>query len=136
MLQSLRHWYICLICIRLFFILINSIYSFYWDVAQDWDLSLFSSTRDDPEYPFGLRRHRFLHAKEIYYFAIALDLLLRFTWTIKLSHRLDRFNDMEGGIFIMEVLEVFRRWIWIFLRVETEWGRLVSLPSAIPRPKD
>jgi len=23
----------------------------------------------------------------------------------------------------MELLEVFRRWIWIFFRVETEWGK-------------
>jgi len=30
---------------------------------------------------------------------------------------------LEGGIFTMEVLEVFRRWVWIFFRVETEWVR-------------
>jgi uncharacterized protein with von Willebrand factor type A (vWA) domain len=52
-----------------------------------------------------------------------LDLLLRFTWSLKLSPHLDHFNDMEGGIFLIEFLEVFRRWVWIFLRVETEWVR-------------
>ena len=126
---------------RMVFVLINSLYSFYWDVARDWDLTLFSTERNDAEYPWGLRRHRFLHAKEIYYFAIVLDLLLRFTWTIKLSTHLDRLNDIEGGIFFMEALEVFRRWVWIFLRVETEWGRstvscypvqaLISLPQCV-----
>lgn len=30
---------------------------------------------------------------------------------------------MEGGIFVLELAEVFRRWVWIFLRVETEWVR-------------
>ena len=27
----------------------------------------------------------------------------------------------------MELLEVFRRFIWIFFRVETEWGEFVFL---------
>ena len=60
---------------------------------------------------------------EIYYVAIALDLVLRCTWSLKLSPHLDHFNDLEGGIFVMELLEVLRRWIWIFFRVETEWVR-------------
>jgi hypothetical protein len=112
--------------LRMLFVIVNSAYSFYWDVAKDWDLSLFSKDRDDPEYPYGLRKHRYFQFKELYYFVIILDLLLRFTWSLKLSPHLDHFNDMEGGIFIIEVLEVFRRWVWIFLRVETEWGMNIS----------
>ncbi|KAL1302239.1 hypothetical protein AAFC00_002663 [Neodothiora populina] len=109
----------------LFFVFVNSFYSFYWDVAKDWDLSLFSSSRErnNPEHPWGLRRHRYFHTKEIYYGVIVMDLMLRCTWSFKLSPHLDHFNDLEGGIFLMELLEVFRRWIWIFLRVETEWVR-------------
>jgi hypothetical protein len=60
----------------------------------------------------------------MYYYVIIVDLLLRCTWSFKLSPHLDHFNDLEGGIFLMEVLEVFRRWIWIFFRVETEWSML------------
>ena len=106
-------------------VVVNSGYSFYWDVARDWDLSLFSSARerDSPEYPWGLRRHRWFHAREFYYAAIIVDALLRCTWSLKLSVHLDHFNDLEGGIFTMEVLEVLRRWVWIFFRVETEWVR-------------
>ncbi|KAG8623089.1 hypothetical protein KVT40_008065 [Elsinoe batatas] len=109
----------------LFFVFLNSFYSFYWDVAKDWDLSLFSSARErnDPEHPFGLRKHRYFHVHEIYYAVIFIDLMLRCTWSFKLSPHLDHFNDLEGGIFLMEALEVFRRWIWIFFRVETEWVR-------------
>jgi hypothetical protein len=109
----------------LFFVFFNSFYSFYWDVAKDWDLSLFSleRKRNDPEYPYGLRRHRYFHARNLYYIAIVVDLALRCTWSFKLSPHLDHFNDLEGGIFLMEFLEVFRRWMWIFLRVETEWVR-------------
>ena len=105
-------------------ILINSSYSFYWDVARDWDLTLLSPSRNDPEHPYGLRKHRFFAQTELYYFVIALDFILRFTWTMKLSSRLDRYQDMEGGIFVIQLLEVFRRWVWIFFRVETEWGKL------------
>ncbi|KAI9795882.1 MAG: protein-ER retention protein [Piccolia ochrophora] len=107
-------------------VFVNSFYSFYWDVAKDWDLSLFStapSSRASPEHPYGLRRHLYFHTKEVYYTAIVIDLLLRCTWSFKLSPHLDHFNDLEGGIFIMEFLEVLRRWIWIFFRVETEWVR-------------
>ena len=103
---------------------VNSFYSFYWDVAKDWDLTLFSPApvRNNPEHPWGLRRHTHFHTKEMYYGAIVIDLLLRCTWSLKLSPHLDHFNDLEGGIFVMEFLEVLRRWMWIFLRVETEWG--------------
>ena len=103
---------------------LNSFYSFYWDVAKDWDLHLFSSSasRNNPEHPYGLRRHRYFHTAQLYYVAIVIDFLLRCTWSFKLSPHLDHFNDLEGGIFAMEFLEVLRRWIWIFFRVETEWG--------------
>ena len=59
----------------------------------------------------------------MYYGAIVIDLTLRCTWSFKLSPHLDHFNDLEGGIFVMEFLEVLRRWMWIFFRVETEWGK-------------
>lgn len=93
-------------------------------MAKDWDLSLLSSSweRNNPEHPYGLRRHRYFHAPQMYYTAIVIDLLLRCTWSFKLSPHLDHFNDLEGGIFLMELLEVIRRWMWIFFRVETEWG--------------
>jgi hypothetical protein len=110
---------------RLFFVFFNSFYSFYWDVAKDWDLTLFAPAhvRNNPEHPWGLRRHTHFHIKEMYYGAIAVDLMLRCTWSFKLSPHLDHFNDLEGGIFVMEFLEVLRRWMWIFFRVETEWGK-------------
>lgn len=106
-------------------VLVNSFYSFYWDIAKDWDLTLFSSSRErsSPDHPWGLRRKLYFQMDEAYYVAIALDFLLRCTWSLKLSPHLDHFNDLEGGIFVMELLEVLRRWVWIFFRVETEWVR-------------
>lgn len=109
----------------LFAVMLNSFYSFYWDVAKDWDLSLFSSSRDrsSPHHPWGLRRVLTFRSPQLYYAAIVVDFVLRCTWSLKLSPHLDHFNDLEGGIFVMELLEVFRRWVWIFFRVETEWVR-------------
>ncbi|KAH8758193.1 protein-ER retention protein-like protein [Hyaloscypha sp. PMI_1271] len=120
-------------------VFINSVYSFYWDVAKDWDLHLFTAVHQTltgtslalhphshahPQAtPFGLRERLVFPRPAIYYSAIALDLLLRFTWSLKLSPHLDHFADFESGIFVMEALEVGRRWMWIFLRVETEWVR-------------
>lgn len=106
-------------------VFINSGYSFWWDVSRDWDLTLLlgKKERENPDYPYGLRRHRWFHAKEFYYAAIIIDAMLRCTWSFKLSPHLDHFNDLEGGIFLMEALEVLRRWIWIFFRVECEWVR-------------
>ncbi|KAH7418608.1 protein-ER retention protein-like protein [Cadophora sp. MPI-SDFR-AT-0126] len=108
-------------------VIVNSLYSFYWDVAKDWDLTLFSALRSPSKtprnIPFGLRSRLYFHTKELYYIVIVLDLLLRCTWSLKLSPHLDHFADFESGIFLMEFLEVGRRWIWIFFRVETEWVR-------------
>lgn len=105
-------------------VFVNSLYSFYWDVAKDWDLTFFSPGRKSHMHPYGLRqRLLFPGGKRIYYVAVAIDLVLRFTWSMKLSPHLDHFADFESGIFLMSLMEVFRRWMWIFLRVETEWVR-------------
>lgn len=108
--------------------LVNSLYSFYWDVAKDWDLTLFAGARERnaPNQPFGLRPRLHVHRPVVYYLVMALDLLLRCTWSLKLSPHLDHLADYEGSIFLLEFLEIFRRWVWIFFRVETEWIRNTS----------
>ncbi|KAJ9157806.1 EXS family protein [Pleurostoma richardsiae] len=106
----------------------NSLYSFYWDVAKDWDLTLFAGARErnSPEHPYGLRRRIALGQPALYYAVIGLDLVLRCTWSLKLSPHLDHIADFESSIFVIEFLEVFRRWVWIFFRVETEWIRTTN----------
>lgn len=103
----------------------NSFYSFYWDVTKDWDLTLFTSAeeRNAEGQPWALRRSRIFAPDSLYYGAIAVDLLLRCTWSLKLSVHLYHLNDLEGGIFLIELFEILRRWMWVFLRVETEWIR-------------
>ena len=117
----------------IFACLLNSLYSFYWDVAKDWDLTLFAGERErnSPEHPFGLRRRLIIHKPGVYYMVIALDLILRCTWMIKLSPSLDSISSYESTIFLIQSLEVFRRWVWIFFRVETEWIRNTNTGLAV-----
>jgi hypothetical protein len=121
--------------------IVNSLYSFYWDVKYDWDLTLFSAARNDPGHPWGLRKECYFKPRGIYYLAILVDLVLRLTWSMKLSTHLYHLSNIEGGVFLFELFEILRRWMWVFLRVETEWIRQKdsvrddSLPLVDQRPK-
>lgn len=122
-----RLWLIC--------VFLNSGYSFYWDVTMDWDLSVFTTTssssfpsssplvdaEEKKTHPWGLRPNRQYHSPALYYAVIVLDFLLRCTWSFKLSPHLGYVNDLEGGIFMLELAELLRRWMWMFFRVEKEW---------------
>ena len=118
---------------RIIFVFLNSCYSFWWDVVKDWDLTMFSSSqRNNPEHPWGLRQRIQFHNSNLYYAAIVGDLVLRFTWSLKLSPHLYHFSDIEGGLFFMELLEIFRRWMWLFFRVEAEWGKQSTMMKQCP----
>lgn len=106
-------------------VLVNSLYSFYWDVTKDWDLTLFAGRRERTahSHPWALRSRLLFRPISIYYLVIMLDLALRCIWSVKLSTRLDKFSAYEGGIFALQFLEIFRRWVWIFFRTEAEWFR-------------
>ncbi|KKA30820.1 hypothetical protein TD95_005055 [Thielaviopsis punctulata] len=107
--------------------LFNSLYSFWWDVTKDWDLTLLDDERrSSPEHPWGLRARRLFKPNELYYAVIALDLLLRLTWSIKLSPHLSHVSDYEVSIYMLQFAEVLRRFIWLFVRVETEWIRTLN----------
>lgn len=124
---------------------VNSVYSFWWDVTNDWGLSMlkfstpFSSRKrpstpaeptpwgtqkstdlDTPSAYFGLRSQLIFNDPMIYYVAIFINFILRFTWSLKLSSHLHYVADLEAGVFMIEALEVIRRWIWVFIRVEWE----------------
>ncbi|PWN51523.1 EXS-domain-containing protein, partial [Violaceomyces palustris] len=66
----------------------------------------------------------------VYKLAIALDLVLRFMWSLKLSSHLHQMVELESGVFVLEALEIFRRWCWVFLRVEWEFIRSGRLSAA------
>ncbi|KAJ7780503.1 EXS family-domain-containing protein [Mycena maculata] len=137
---------------------VNSLYSFWWDVTNDWGLSLLQpndSSRNRPPpprrlllphlqsdlplsrsptseehittatnherqpYPYGLRP-TLLFPLPIYPLLVFLNLVLRLTWSIKLSSHLHYKTDGSVAIFWIEIAEVVRRWMWVFVRVEWE----------------
>ncbi|KAF7196022.1 Protein ERD1-like 1, partial [Pseudocercospora fuligena] len=108
--------------------LVNSLYSFWWDVSMDWDLTLLSRYRHRS--PFGLRQQRVFRAPFLYYSVVAFDLVLRFAWSWKLSLALVYLDGIEGGVFLLEIVELLRRWVWVYFRVETEWVRSTQ-PASI-----
>ena len=102
--------------------IINSGYSFYWDVSKDWDLTLLSASRSDAEHPYGLRRTRYF-SDRMYYWAIGIDLAIRFSWLCSFVPSLRWLPEQESGIFVLMFLEVARRWMWVFLRAEAECSK-------------
>ncbi|RPD74255.1 EXS-domain-containing protein [Lentinus tigrinus ALCF2SS1-7] len=155
---------------------VNSLYSFWWDVTNDWGLDLLlpkhaggPSRQSSPPRPLILPRlhsrsallknpgrtsvdsnpdggsddvaHTHAHAYAlpqerplhlwglrpvllfplaVYPFAILVDLVLRLTWSAKLSSHLHSYAEGDLIIFWIELAEVVRRWMWVFLRVEWE----------------
>jgi len=59
-------------------------------------------------------------AQWFYYFGIIEDLILRFSWTLSMS--LIEAGYIEGDVMmtILSPLEVFRRFIWNYFRLENE----------------
>ncbi|KAJ3513713.1 hypothetical protein NLJ89_g2794 [Agrocybe chaxingu] len=146
---------------------INSLYSFWWDVTNDWGLDLMkfepptNHERQPPRplllarlhsgtplirrYPDSLSeeddrhagqahdlpKHRYrqscyglrsvlLYPRMIYPALIFLNLLLRMTWSVKLSPHVNLTRDGTVAFFWLEVAELVRRWLWVFVRVEWE----------------
>lgn len=69
----------------------------------------------------------------IYYLAMMLNFVLRILWSFKLSVHFQL--SQEGLTFVLEVCEVFRRFVWILFRVEWEavekGGAALSSASAL-----
>lgn len=112
---------------RILFVIVNSLYSFWWDVVMDWNLTILTNPSAPGPKLWGLRKTIHFSSPQLYYTAIFLDFILRMTWSVKLSPHLHHVNELEGGIFFMETLEVIRRWIWIFFRFEAEWSKLTDV---------
>lgn len=103
--------------------MINSSYSYWWDLTNDWGFDLLRSKpvkgEDARPHPFGLRA-QLLYPLPYYPFVVLANLVLRLTWSIKLSPHLHSHSEGSGVIFWTELAELVRRWMWVFLRVEWE----------------
>lgn len=91
------------------------------------------STTSSKFFSFGLRPNLLLPDPLVYHIFTLIDLVLRFTWSLKLSSHLHTISEIETGVFLMEGLELVRRWMWIFVRIEWEgvkMGEVARFASA------
>lgn len=58
---------------------------------------------------------------QVYFWVIGSNFVLRCSWTYKLSAHL-RHNYLT--VFTITLLEMFRRFQWVFFRVENEWNKI------------
>uniref|UniRef100_A0A8C8RD99 Xenotropic and polytropic retrovirus receptor 1 n=1 Tax=Pelusios castaneus TaxID=367368 RepID=A0A8C8RD99_9SAUR len=99
------------------FYFISSCYTLIWDLKMDW--GLFDKNAGENTF---LREEIVYPQKAYYYCAIVEDVILRFAWTIQISlTSMQAFTD-AGDIIstVLAPLEVFRRFVWNFFRLENE----------------
>uniref|UniRef100_A0A8C6SWD8 Xenotropic and polytropic retrovirus receptor 1 n=1 Tax=Neogobius melanostomus TaxID=47308 RepID=A0A8C6SWD8_9GOBI len=96
---------------------ISSLYTLIWDLKMDWGLF----DRNAGENTF-LREEIVYPQKAYYYSAIVEDVLLRFSWTltITLSTLTTIYGIKDILTTILAPMEVFRRFVWNFFRLENE----------------
>ncbi|CAO2829552.1 unnamed protein product [Amaranthus hypochondriacus] len=88
-------------------------YNIYWDIACDWELLYWDSIN------YVLRDARLVSYKSVYYIAMVVNVVLRIAWLqlvlfdVKGLHK----TTISTGI---SCLEIIRRGIWNFFRLENE----------------
>ncbi|XP_046808530.1 xenotropic and polytropic retrovirus receptor 1-like [Lucilia cuprina] len=104
-------WFYCWIIAAI----VSSCYAYTWDIKFDW--GLFDAKAGDNTF---LREETVYSSTWFYYFGIIEDLILRFGWTVSMS--LIEAGYMEGDVMVtlLSPLEVFRRFIWNYFRLENE----------------
>ncbi|XP_050248065.1 uncharacterized protein LOC126695381 isoform X2 [Quercus robur] len=110
--------------------ILNSLYSFYWDVTRDWDWSFTRIFKFSKPHIFS---HLLYGRKWVYFWVMGSNLVLRWAWTYKLSAHL-RHNYLT--VFAVAALEIFRRFQWVFFRVENEWNKMNSKTNIQLSEKD
>lgn len=111
-----------------------SCYAYTWDIKMDWGLFdknagentflreeiVYSSTVSDCHVSRDVSINIFFHLQFFYYFAIIEDLALRFAWALSFYLTENKMISPELMTSILAPLEVFRRFVWNFFRLENE----------------
>jgi len=107
---------------------LNSCYSFYWDITKDWDLGWLSGPWRSRKQ--CLRPTLLYNRPWVYYWSIGSNMVLRGAWTYKLSAHL-RHNFKT--VFFFSFLEMLRRFQWVFFRVEIAAIKLSNTQTPLAR---
>ncbi|GLT73038.1 hypothetical protein SLA2020_449250 [Shorea laevis] len=86
----------------------------YWDLVMDWGLLQRQSKNR------WLRDKLLIPHKSVYFGAMVLNVFLRFAWLQTVLHFQVHFLHRESLITIVASLEIIRRGIWSFFRLENE----------------
>ncbi|CAG9856643.1 unnamed protein product [Phyllotreta striolata] len=94
---------------------ISSCYAYTWDIKLDW--GLFDAKAGDNKF---LREEIVYSSTWFYYFAIIEDFILRFGWAFLISMTEMGFALEHSMVTFLAPLEVFRRFVWNYFRLENE----------------
>ncbi|XP_050373010.1 phosphate transporter PHO1 homolog 3-like [Argentina anserina] len=86
----------------------------YWDIVIDWGL-LQRNSRNR-----WLRDKLLVPYKSVYFAAIVLNVLLRFAWLQTVLNFNVSFMHEQSMIAVVAILEIIRRGVWNFFRLENE----------------
>ncbi|GLV33855.1 uncharacterized protein CBL_11261 [Carabus blaptoides fortunei] len=95
--------------------LVSSCYAYTWDIKLDW--GLFDAKAGDNKF---LREEIVYSSTAFYYFGIVEDFILRFGWALSMSLTEMGYVHADIMVTMLAPLEVFRRFIWNFFRLENE----------------
>ncbi|XP_066586016.1 solute carrier family 53 member 1-like isoform X2 [Prorops nasuta] len=95
--------------------IVSSCFAYTWDIKLDW--GLFDKSAGENKF---LREEIVYSSPYYYYFAIIEDFILRFGWAFSLSLTEMGYVHADLMVSIVAPLEVFRRFVWNFFRLENE----------------
>ncbi|KAL0538793.1 hypothetical protein IC582_022951 [Cucumis melo] len=91
-----------------------TVYQLYWDFVKDWGLLQMNSKNP------WLRNDLMLRRKTVYYFSMGLNFVLRLAWLQTVLHSTFGHVDSRVTGLFLAALEVIRRGLWNFFRLENE----------------
>ena len=119
----------------------NSLFSFYWDIEMDWDMPwLYSMATASKWLPSSAHHHQPIWRRWLptlrpnplfdspfYAWACFSNLIMRVAWTYRLLGNIESNAVIALGVGL---LEVFRRYQWSFIRIETELRKVAGKESS------
>lgn len=121
-LQQNATWIFCLV--------LATMYQFYWDITMDWGLVKISPRGD-----ISVRKEKVVSPSYVYVIVVALNFVLRFAWAVTLlPEDYTEHSRVYTYIFryfqtLMAALEIVRRMVWGFYRLEYEQLETLGIPG-------
>ncbi|XP_023638574.1 phosphate transporter PHO1 homolog 2 isoform X1 [Capsella rubella] len=96
------------------FSVLAAVFCTYWDFVHDWGLLNKNSKNR------WLRDKLLIPQKKVYFIAMILNVVLRFAWLQTVLNFEFKFLHKQTTLAVMACLEIIRRGMWNFFRVENE----------------